>query len=87
MPLIEKEKKEVFKTIPIKFEESLAERVLAYADFLESSKDHVVSEAVRYIIDRDKDFMATLASETPTRKPKRNSPPTKAAPETVAKGD
>lgn len=60
MPLIQKQKKEVFKTIPIKFEESLAERVLAYAEFLESSKDHVVSEAMRYIMDRDKDFTARM---------------------------
>jgi hypothetical protein len=39
MPLIQREKKEMFRTIPIKLEEGLAERFLAYAEFLESSKD------------------------------------------------
>lgn len=62
MPLIQKEKKEVFKTIPIRLEESLAEQMLAYAEFLDSSKDHIVSEAMRYIIDRDKEFAAHLLS-------------------------
>ncbi len=81
MPLIQKEKKEVFKTIPIKFEESLAERILAYANFLESSKDYVVSEAIRYIIDRDKDF----AARNKTRTTKENSKPGKQPVESSAK--
>ena len=37
-------------------EAELLSRLSHYADYLESSKDHVISEAVRYIIDRDKDF-------------------------------
>lgn len=81
MPLIQREKKEVFKTIPIRFEESLAERVIAYAEFLESSKDHVVSEAMRYIIDRDKDFAARMKAEqagNSKAKPKPGKQPTEA---------
>ena len=62
MPLIEREKKETFRTIPIKLEEGLAERFLAYAEFLESSKDHVVSAALTYIIGHDKDFTAHLTA-------------------------
>ena len=81
MPLIQKEKKEVFRTIPIKFEESLAERLLAYAEFLESSKDHVVSEAMRYIIDRDKDFAARLKVQagSPNASPKPGKQPAEAS--------
>jgi hypothetical protein len=61
MSLIQKEKKEVFKSIPIKFEQELAARLLAYADFLESSKDHVVCSALDYIMAKDRDFAAYLA--------------------------
>lgn len=62
MPLIEREKKETFRTIPIKLEEGLAERFLAYAEFLESSKDHIVSAALSYIMGHDKDFTAHLTA-------------------------
>jgi hypothetical protein len=62
MPLIEREKKETFRTIPIKLEEGLAERFLAYAEFLDSGKDHVVSAALTYIMGHDKDFTAHLTA-------------------------
>lgn len=79
MPLIAREKRENFKTVPIRFEESLADRILAYADFLDSSKDHVVSEAMRYIIERDRDFTAHLEANGTVPKRKRGRPSTKHA--------
>lgn len=84
MPLITKEKKEVFKTIPIKFEETLAERFLAYAEFLDSSKDHVVGEAMRYIMDRDKEFAAYLAANGQSSPKRRRTPAAKLTIEAAA---
>ena len=58
MPLIPKQKREIKRPITIKLEQSLAERLNSYARFLESSRDHVVGNIVRYVMDRDKDFAA-----------------------------
>jgi hypothetical protein len=75
MPLIAKEKKEVFKTIPIKFEEGLAERLIAYAEFLESSRDHVVSAAMKYIMDHDRDFVAHMTANGISIVPRKRGRP------------
>jgi hypothetical protein len=61
VPLIAKEKKEVLKPVTVKLEEGLAARFIAYAEYLESSKDHVVAEALKYVMDRDREFAAHLA--------------------------
>ena len=58
MPLIKKQEKKVFKTMAFRIEEELADQISAYAKYLDSSRDHVVNEALRYIIDRDKEFLA-----------------------------
>ena len=63
MPLIQKQKREVKRPITIKLEETLAERLTCYARFLESSRDHVVSNILQYVMTRDRDFAAYLASE------------------------
>jgi hypothetical protein len=57
MSLIRKEKKEVLKRLSVRIEEGLLNRLTQYASHLDSSKDYVIAEAVRYIIDRDKDFL------------------------------
>lgn len=62
MPLIPKQKREVKRPITIKLEETLADRLNWYAAFLESSRDHVVSGILQYVMDRDKDFAAYLAA-------------------------
>ena len=62
MPLIPKQKREVKRPITIKLEQSLAERLNSYARFLESSRDHVVGNIVRYVMDRDKDFAAWMTT-------------------------
>ncbi len=56
MPLIKKQKTEVLKRFTVRLEAGLLDQLSAYAEYLESSKDHVIAEAVKYIIDRDKDF-------------------------------
>lgn len=62
MPLIQKQKREAKRPVTIKLEESLADRLVSYARFLDSSRDHVVSGILQYVMDRDKDFAAYLAA-------------------------
>ena len=61
MALIKREKTEVLKQVTVRMGSRTLSRLGPVCDYLESSKDHVISEAVRYIIDRDKEF---------TRRPK-----------------
>lgn len=58
MPLIKKQDKKVLKTMAFRIEEGVAAQVAAYAKYLDSSRDHVVNEALRYVIERDKEFLA-----------------------------
>jgi len=58
MPLIKRQEKKVFKTMAFRIEEEVADQIASYAKYLDSSRDHVVNEALRYIIDRDKEFLA-----------------------------
>ena len=66
MALIKKQKNLVLKRLSVRIEEGLYHRLTGYADYLASSKDHVIAEAIRYIIDRDKDF-AEMQPQTPPR--------------------
>ena len=56
MPLIKKEKKEVLKRLTVRIDSELLNRLTTYASHMESSRDYVIAEAVRYIIDRDREF-------------------------------
>jgi len=56
MALIKREKTELLKRVTLRMEANLLNRLGQYAEYLESSKDHIISEAIRYIIDRDKEF-------------------------------
>jgi len=58
MSLIKKEKKLEFTQLNVKLETGVADKLKRYAEFLESTQAHVVSEAIHYIVDRDKDFAA-----------------------------
>ena len=60
MPLIKKQEKKIIRMMTFRMEEELADQVSAYAKYLDSSRDHVVNEALRYIMDRDKEFQAIL---------------------------
>ena len=65
MPLIKKQKQEVLKRLSVRIESDLLDTLTAYAGYLESSKDYVIAEAIRYIIDRDKEFAQTLPQFLP----------------------
>lgn len=69
MPLIPRQKREVKRPITIKLEQGLAERLNSYARFLESSRDHVVASIVQYVMDRDRDFAAHLATTRSSNPP------------------
>lgn len=58
MSLIKKEKKLEFTQLNVKLETGVAGKLKRYAEFLESTQAHVVSEAIHYIVDRDKEFAA-----------------------------
>ncbi len=64
MSLIKREKKEVLTQIRVRIEEGLLAELDRYATHLESSRDHVIAEAVRYILQRDKEF-AEVRQELP----------------------
>jgi len=56
MGLIKREKKEVLTQIRVRIEEGLLSELDRYATHLDSSRDYIIAEAVRYILQRDKDF-------------------------------
>ena len=59
MALIKKEKKEILKRLTVRIESELLNKLTAYAGHMDSSRDYVIAEAIRYIIDRDKEFAQT----------------------------
>ena len=61
MPLIEREVKETTVRVTFSLETSLSERLKEYAEYLESTQNHIVSECLKYVIDRDKEFAARAA--------------------------
>ena len=71
MALISKEKKEVLKPVTIKLEEGLATRLDAYARYLESSRDYVIAEILKYVIDRDKEFHQRTAEKPAPKHPEK----------------
>ena len=56
MSLIKKQKKEVLIPLTVRIEEGLLGQLTEYAKYMESSKDYVIAEAIRYIVSRDKEF-------------------------------
>jgi hypothetical protein len=60
----------------------MAALVKHYAEFIDSTQEHVVTEALRRVFDRDKEFQVWLAathSQAPVAKPEpENRPPDKA---------
>ena len=77
MALIEREKHIKLLPLHIKIEEGLHKRLGEYAAFTDSSFDHIIGQALDYVISKDKDFAATsgngtLILEVPTPRKKRS---------------
>ncbi len=58
MPLIQKEVKIERESVPFRLPKELAAKIALYANFIESSRDYVVSEILQYVIGRDREFAA-----------------------------
>lgn len=61
MALIEREKKAELVPLRIKLEKEQHERLVRYAEFMESSPDHIVAQALDFVIRKDKEFAAGAA--------------------------
>ena len=79
MSLIKQQKKPVLKPFTVQLEEELAERLAAYCKFIHSNKDYVVAEALKYVIDRDKDFAESLHQDSHLKAHQETRPAGKAA--------
>ncbi len=66
MALIKKQKTEVLKRLSIRIKSNLLDQLTTYAEYLESSKDYVIAEAIKYIIERDKEFAQSVPTIPPT---------------------
>ena len=75
MPLIAAQRATPEKdALSVRLDRALHEQLKAYAEFIASSKDHVISQALRHVFHRDKDFAAWLAAR-PARRPVDTAPP------------
>ena len=58
MALIEREKKAELVPLRIKLEKEHHDRLVRYAEFLESSPDYIVAQVLDFVIRKDKEFAA-----------------------------
>ena len=66
MPFIPRQVKPLARVpITCKVPEEVANLLKQYADFLDSSQEHIVSETLRVAFRRDKEFQAWLATMRP----------------------
>ena len=59
--------------LSLRLDRALHHKLKAYAEFIASSKDYVISQALRHVFRHDKDFAAWLAArpgyDLPRRRP------------------
>jgi hypothetical protein len=61
LPLIQREKKPELVPLRIKLEKEQHERLVRYAQFLDSSADHVIAQMLDFVIRKDKEFAVVEA--------------------------
>ncbi len=79
MPLIKRERVPEMERLTIRMEKKLSEDLTAYCAYMDSSRDYVISEAVKYIVYRDKEFAkvdADSASKTASETASEPAPKT-----------
>ena len=75
MPFIPRQVKPPARVpITCKVPEEVANLLKQYADFLDSSQEHIVSETLRVAFRRDKEFQAWLATMRPRHSNDSNAP-------------
>ena len=63
MPFIQRQRKPPPRlSITCKLPEVLVASLKQYAEFLDSTQEHVITEALRLVFSRDKEFQAWLAN-------------------------
>lgn len=63
MGLIKKQVREEKQTISLRLEVGVIDMLTKYAEYLEGSKDYVVTAALKYVCGRDADFQAHLQTQ------------------------
>lgn len=56
MPLIQSQTKRIRETVTVKLDKAITDQLKLYAEFIDSTQEHVVNEALALTFRRDKDF-------------------------------
>jgi len=72
-------------TLEVRIEQPLIEMLDRYAEFIGSTRDHIVTSAVRLVFKKDYDFKRWLREQLGTQKTKKHSDAPNDAPAKVVK--
>jgi hypothetical protein len=72
-------------TLEVRIEQPLIEMLDRYADFIGSTRDHIVTSAVRLVFKKDYEFKRWLREQLGTQKTKRHSEGPNDAPDKAVK--
>ncbi len=56
MPLIQSQTKRIREAVTVKLDKAVTDQLKLYAEFIDSTQEHVVNEALSLTFRRDKDF-------------------------------
>jgi hypothetical protein len=70
MGLIEREKRPELVPVRIKLEREHHDRLVRYAEFMQSSPDHIIAQVLDFVIRKDKEFAAAEAGSSVGGEPK-----------------
>ena len=60
MPLIQSPTKRIREAVTVKLDKTITDQLKLYAEFIDSTQEHVVNEALALTFRRDKDFQEWL---------------------------
>jgi hypothetical protein len=60
MPLIASQPKRIREALTVKLDKSIVEQLKLYAEFIDSTQEHVVNEALGLTFRKDKEFLEWL---------------------------
>lgn len=63
MPLISSQPKRIREAITVKIDKPVIDQLKLYAEFIDSTQEHVVNEALALTFRRDKEFQDWLAAK------------------------
>ena len=67
MPLIQAQEKKVREAITVKLDKTTVEQLRLYAEFIDSTQEHVVNEALMLTFRKDKDFQEWVEKQQGNR--------------------